>query len=221
MLTVGTMGFSNSSVGYLNYPTQVCRTIGVKYIICVFDGLYLFILLESRFSSPFSFPIHSDYYKSRLTAMVAVRHAYTYFAYFLDSFWSYFSVIIEWEHIESGIKYIQSSKLLFTGARCWRKPCFVNFRWSSSRASWYPWWSGQFSSLGNVIHSLRLWRVSVWVWDWSGSPWQTPQYSQPFPLPVKYLIAVCAYYLLEVFALWDGKKFCLRKELSFYLSLFT
>lgn len=75
MLTLGTMGFSNSSLGYLNYPTQVifkcCKLIpvligsiiiqGKKYgfvdflaagFMCL--GLIFFTLADSKVSPNFS-----------------------------------------------------------------------------------------------------------------------------------------------------------------------
>nr|XP_053635263.1 adenosine 3'-phospho 5'-phosphosulfate transporter 2-like [Cherax quadricarinatus]XP_053635264.1 adenosine 3'-phospho 5'-phosphosulfate transporter 2-like [Cherax quadricarinatus] len=76
ILTVGTMGFSNSSVGYLNYPTQVifksCKLIpvmigsililGKRYSIlevvaclCMSSGLIWFTLADSTLQPDFSF----------------------------------------------------------------------------------------------------------------------------------------------------------------------
>ncbi|XP_071551605.1 adenosine 3'-phospho 5'-phosphosulfate transporter 2 isoform X2 [Panulirus ornatus] len=76
MLTVGTMGFSNSSVGYLNYPTQVifksCKLIpvmigsvlilGKRYsfaevvaCLCMSMGLIWFTLADSTVQPNFSF----------------------------------------------------------------------------------------------------------------------------------------------------------------------
>jgi len=75
LLTLGTMGFSNSSLGYLNYPTQVifkcCKLIPVLVggiVIqqkhygkldflaagCMCLGLTLFILADSDVSPNFS-----------------------------------------------------------------------------------------------------------------------------------------------------------------------
>ncbi|MPC35946.1 Adenosine 3'-phospho 5'-phosphosulfate transporter 2 [Portunus trituberculatus] len=47
-LTVGTMGFSNSSVGYLNYPTQVC--IATTISIYHNANLFLCIVIEMKLS---------------------------------------------------------------------------------------------------------------------------------------------------------------------------
>lgn len=76
VLTLGTMGFSNSSLAYLNYPTQVifksCKLIPVmvgsiliqnkKYsfldyaaALLMSVGLTLFTLADSRISPKFSF----------------------------------------------------------------------------------------------------------------------------------------------------------------------
>ena len=75
LLTLGTMGFSNSSLGYLNYPTQVifkcCKLIPcligsiaiqqkkygpIDYIaaVCLSVGLTLFTLADSKISPNFS-----------------------------------------------------------------------------------------------------------------------------------------------------------------------
>ncbi|XP_064473426.1 adenosine 3'-phospho 5'-phosphosulfate transporter 2-like isoform X2 [Ornithodoros turicata] len=75
LLSIGTMGFSNASLGYLNYPTQVvfkcCKLIpvllggiliqGKKYgaldflaAVCMSTGLAAFVLADSQISPSFS-----------------------------------------------------------------------------------------------------------------------------------------------------------------------
>lgn len=88
MLTLGTMGFSNSSLAYLNYPTQVifkcCKLIPVmigsiviqhkRYniidfsaAICMCIGLSLFTLADSQLSPNFNiFGEIKTFYKTLL-----------------------------------------------------------------------------------------------------------------------------------------------------------
>lgn len=60
-LTVGTMGLSNTSLGYLNYPTQVifkcCKLIPVMiggvFIQGTFDARFIFIFIHNTYTSVF------------------------------------------------------------------------------------------------------------------------------------------------------------------------